>query len=217
VIPVPRRLSDFVLPALLLCLCITPAAAAYSVKAQSAYDNGLQLIREGNYTQAVAAFDQAVMLEPAFFEAWNAKADALNRDRQYTAALGASDQALLLDPSYPQGWINRGYILYNLGRYDEELLAYEKAIALDPGNAEAWFDRGYSLAALKQYDEALRSFDQVAKINPAYPNLEANRRIAEKNRDAETPFSSRYAVWIIAAAIIIAYAGVILYGRIRKW
>ncbi len=216
VIVVPKRFFAGVTAALLLCLLIMPVAAVYSDAAQSAYDNGVSLIREEQYAQAVVAFDRAITSESAFFEAWNAKADALNRDGQYAAALNASDQALAVNPSYTQGWINRGYILYNLGRYDEELLAYEKALVLEPENAEAWFNRGYSLAALRQYDEALRSFDKVAAIDPAYPNLEANRRIAEKNRDAEIPLYSRYAVWIIVAAIIIAYAGAVLCARIRK-
>jgi tetratricopeptide (TPR) repeat protein len=202
-----------IFPVFLLVLMIALPATAYSAPADSSYSTGLQLTSAGEYSRAVAAFDQAIAQEPAYFEAWNGKADALNRDGQYDLALQASDRTLAIRSSFSQGWINRGYILYNLGRYDEELLAYEKAITLDPDNAEAWFNRGYALAGMGRYDEALRSFDKVAAINTAYPNLEANRRIAEKNRDAATPFYIRYAVWILVAAIVLAYAGVLIYGR----
>ena len=91
------------------------------------YDTGHALIASGNYTDAVLAFDHATAIEPGYFEAWNEKADALNRAKQYNDALEASDQTVLINPNYVQGWINRGYILYNLGRYDDELKAYERA------------------------------------------------------------------------------------------
>lgn len=204
-------------PVVALCILLLAApAAAYAPQAVSSYETGAELVRVGDYTGAMKAFDAAIALEPSYFEAWNGKADAFNRQQKYPEALNASDTALAISPAYARGWINRGYILYNLGRYDEELAAYERAAAIDPGNADAWFNRGYALAGSGQYDEAIRSFDRVAEINPGYPNLEANRRIAEKNREAATPFVVRYAVWIIPALLIAAYIAVVLYTRIRN-
>lgn len=180
----------------MLTFFLTWPVSAYSREAVTLYDTGHALIASGNYTDAVLAFDHATAIEPGYFEAWNEKADALNRAKQYNDALEASDQAVLINPNYVQGWINRGYILYNLGRYDDELKAYERAIEIDPTSAEAWFNRGYALAAMSWYDEAIQSFDRVAELNYSYPNLQANRHIAEKNRDASTPFIVKYAPWL---------------------
>jgi tetratricopeptide (TPR) repeat protein len=199
----------------ILLLFIVPAGA-YGSSAESLYTNGNNLIKSRNYTDAVAAFEGAVALEPSYFEAWNGKADALNRNGQYTAALQASDQALAINPLYKQGWINRGYILYNLGKYDDELIAYEKVIEIDPLDPDGWFNRGYALAAMGKYDEAIRSFDKVAEISPEYPNLAANRNIAEKNRDAATPFYIRYAGVIVMAALLITFIGIGIYNWRRK-
>jgi len=125
-------------------------------------------------------------MEPDYFEAWNGKADALNRAQQFNDALNASDRVLILKPDYVPGWINRGYILYNLGRYDEELKAYETAITLDPDSSEAWFNKGYSLASMKRYDEAITAFNKVQVLDPTYPNLAGNKQIAEQYRNATT-------------------------------
>ncbi len=150
----------------------------------------------------------------SYYEAWNGKADALNRAHRVNDALTASDQVIALNPNYAKGWINRGYILYNLGRYNEELLAYERAIEIDPTNTEAWFNKGYSLGGMGKWDEALKVFDRVQALDPAYPNLAANQQIARQNLDAATPFYIKNAPVIAVFAIIII--GAILWLRAVK-
>lgn len=168
-------------------------AAAYSADAVRQYEAGEGLTGAEQYTQAIAAYNEAVTREPSYFEAWDGLADALNRNGQFEEAFAASNRSLEINPDYVQGWINRGQILYNIGyRYEdtahdmaaadalyaEQLTAFEKAVALAPGNAEAWFNKGYALAGMKRYDEAITAFDQVGVIDPSYPNLEKNREIA---------------------------------------
>ncbi|OPY36891.1 MAG: lipoprotein NlpI [Methanoregula sp. PtaU1.Bin051] len=193
-----------------------PVSAAYSPSAVSLFTTGNQLLNAGNYTDAIESFDNAIALEPGYYEAWDAKADALNRNRQYSDALAASDHSLSLNPAYGKGWINRGFILYNLGRYDDEIKAYDKAIAIDPDNADAWFNKGYALAGAGDYDGAIQAFDTVAGINPGYPNLAANRKIAVMNRDSAMPYYIRYAAWIVLAGLVIACAGIWTYTRKTK-
>jgi len=134
-----------VIPALFLILfLISVAVSASPGDAADLVAQGNELIKTKNYAGALAAYEQAISLDKNNFNAWNGKADALNRAGNFTEALAASDTALALEPSSTAGWINRGYILYNLGRYEDELRAYETAISLEPDNAEAWFNKGYS-------------------------------------------------------------------------
>jgi len=200
---------------MLSCMVCIPVSA-YSADAIRAYEQGNVSLEAKNYSQAVLAFDHAITLEPDYFEAWNAKADALNRAGNYTAALAASDQVISLNPDYVRGWINRGFILYNLGRYTEELKAYQTAVAIDPSSPDAWFNIGYSLAGMKRYDEAIAAFDKVQALDPAYPNLAANRRIAEQNRDSSTPYYLRYAPALAGIIIIIVIGAGIWYSATRK-
>ena len=170
----------------ILVSCIGIPVSAYSADAVVLFEQGNTFVKNKNYTEAIQAYDKAITLEPAYFEAWNGKADALNRYQQYAMALEASDRVLALKPDYVPGWINRGYVLYNLGRYDEELKAYETAITLDPASPAAWFNKGYSLAGMKRYDEAITAFNQVQVLDPTYPNLAANKQIAEQYRNASS-------------------------------
>ncbi len=168
----------------MLVSCIGIPVSAYSAEAIGLFEQGNAFMKNKTYTESIQAYDKAIILEPDYFEAWNGKADALNRAQQFSEALVASDQALKIKPDYVQGWINRGVILYNLGRFDEELKAYETAVAIDPASPKAWFFKGYSLAGLKRYDEAIAAFEKVEALDPTYPNLAGNKRIAEQNRNA---------------------------------
>jgi tetratricopeptide (TPR) repeat protein len=215
-----RLRSQVHLPAItiliLLVFCIP--VLAYSSDATGWYGQGNAFLASGNYTEAVAAYDHAIFLEPSYFEAWDAKADALNRNGQFSDALDASTRALAINPNYAHGWINRGQILYNIGYvyedqkkdlttaneyYTQQVLAFEKAIELDPGNADAWFNKGYALAGLKRYDEAIAAFDKVQELNPNYPKIEKNRQIAQQLRDQATPAYVKYAPVLAGIAVVI--------------
>lgn len=193
---------------------LVAAAGASAGDVETLVAQGNELLKTKNYTSAIAVYDQAIAIDTGNFNAWNGRADALNRGGNFTGALAASDTAIALDPSRADGWINRGYILYNLGRYDEELKAYETAISLEPDNADAWFNKGYSLAGMKRYDEALAAFDKVKELRPDYPKLDANRRIAEQLKDAGTPLYVRYAPVIAGIVLLVVIAaGYLLFRK----
>ena len=201
---------------LLLALCLACiAVSASSAESANLVVRGDSLMKTGNYSEALSAYDQAISADRNNFNAWNGKADALNRGGKFTEALAASDTALTLEPSRAPGWINRGYILYNLGRYDDELKAYETAISFEPDNAEAWFNKGYSLAGMKRYDEAIAAFDKVQALKPDYPNLAANRKIAVQLRDAgaSTPGYTGYVPIIAGILLVVAIIGGYLLYR----
>jgi tetratricopeptide (TPR) repeat protein len=181
---------------LITSLCIS--VSAYSAEATNLYNTGRDRTESGNYAEAITAYNNAIALEPSYFESWDGIADALNRNGQFNDALAASNRSLSINPGYVRGWINRGQILYNIGyRYEdtehnmaaanalyaEQLAAFEKAISLDPNSAEAWFNKGYALAGMQRYDEAIAAFDQVKVIDPSYPNLQKNREIAVQLRN----------------------------------
>jgi len=209
----------FLLSVVFIAALVLPVAA-YTPAAVSAFNTGVNLTENGQYEKALLSFDQAISLEPKYFEAWNGKADVLNRLGRYNESLMAVDTGLGINPQFTQGWINRGAILYNLGRYDDELASYDKAIAIDPQSDVAWFNRAYSLAAMGRYDESLAAFAKVKELNPDYPYLQRNTDQAAALQKAEK--SKEFSHWVNtiilpAAALIVIFAVVALwYMRLRK-
>ncbi len=124
--------------------------------AQRWLDEGGTFHRLQKYDEALAAYGQAIRLDPNDALAYYYKGRALD----------AYEQARQLDPNLPFAHINKGAALRDLKRYDEELAAYEQAIRLDPNYAAAYHYKGVALHNLKRYDEALVAYEQAIRLNP---------------------------------------------------
>ena len=232
------RIIVLVLLLLVLWIFTTPPVASDPVDAAGWYAAGQNLTEVGNYTKALQAYDQAITLDPNYADAWNGRADVLNRANPYTSnplatlnlALDASNQSLALNASSASAWINRGQILYNIGYYyqdqlkdkatadvyyNQQLDSFEKAISVDPNDADAWFNKAYALCGMGRCNEGVTAFQKVEELDPAYPNLQANLDIAEKLAATETPFYVKYAVEIVLIAIAII-ATALWYIAVRK-
>jgi tetratricopeptide (TPR) repeat protein len=219
---------------LIFILCIP--AGAYPDQAVRSYNEGNAIL--GNISllkpniseeqRALSAYNHSVEIAPDYYEAWNGKADVLNRLGYYSDALEASNRSLGINSTNAPAWINRGTILYMLGYqaedqgrnqatadffYHEQIAAFEKATALEPGNAVAWFNLGFALAGVNRYDEAITAFEKVRSLDPAYPHLDYYVQLAQKNRDATTPFYITYAPWAIGGFALAAVAGAVLWLR----
>src|SRR5947209_4757413 len=127
---------------------------------------GLTHFRFKRYDEALAAFEQALRLDPNNAIAYSNKGAALNNLKRYNEALAAAEQALRLDPNNAIAYNNKGPTHNNLKRYDEALAAYEQALRLDPNNAIAYNNKGDTLNNLKRYDEALAAFEQALRLDP---------------------------------------------------
>ena len=107
-------------------------------------NEGVQLYSLGRYREALAAYEQALDLDPHFADAYFGKGNALYFLGRYEEALRAFEQAIRLAPLNAAFHNNKGSALYSLGRYKEALAAYEQALRLDPHRVSA--KRGRSLA-----------------------------------------------------------------------
>src|SRR6266487_2704019 len=86
------------------------------------------------YEEALAAYEQAISLDPN--DAWTQrqKSQVLIKLERYEEALPALDQAIHLDPNDALAFREKGYALSELKRYKEALEALDQAILLDPND-----------------------------------------------------------------------------------
>jgi len=117
-----------------------------------------------HYKEALAAFEQAIRLDPNYTNAYNGKGSILYYLDRYEEALAAFEQAIRLDPNNTISYTDKGSILYYLNRYGEALTAYEQAIRLDPNNANAYYGKGSTLDALKRYQEAKQAYEKARQL-----------------------------------------------------
>jgi tetratricopeptide (TPR) repeat protein len=129
------------------------------------------------YEEALAAFEQAIRLDPSYAKAYAKKGVVLWSLKRYKEALVAFDQALFIEPE--DGWTHswKGAALYKLGRYEEALADREEALRYSGPDKpyggpykEDFYGKGEALYQLQRYEEAITALDQVIQLDPSFTN-----------------------------------------------
>ena len=94
-------------------------------------NKGLALTNLKKFGEAVTAFDSAIRLDPAAYDAWFSKGCAHSRIKQYDDAVAAFDRALEIDPTRYPAYHEKGVALARLDRYEDAVTAFSDAIALE--------------------------------------------------------------------------------------
>src|SRR6266567_5330580 len=130
-----------------------------------------QWLEEGNrffdlerYQEGLAAYEQALRLDPNDAVAFATKGYALYELKRFEEALAACEQAIRLDPNYAAAYNNKGWALNGLKRYQEGLAACEQAIRLDPNLAVAYQNKGKALNGLNRKEEAQQAYEKARQL-----------------------------------------------------
>jgi len=104
--------------------------------ARAYFAQGEDYSKKKDWDQAIAAYQQAVRIDPKFAEAWNNLGYCYRKAKQYDKALDAYKQAISLKPdfSYPHEYMARTYLA--MGDKDAAMREYEILKRLDPKMAD---------------------------------------------------------------------------------
>lgn len=144
-------------------------ALAADAEAGMAYANlGIVQMEAGRPTQALAAFDQAIRLEPSA-GVYFGRGLAQLALRQWNAALVSLKQALALQPDHAEAHFNCGTAYLELRRYNDAALHYSQTLKLQPQHVSALINRGHALLELQRFGEAAADYDRALTLDPARP------------------------------------------------
>ena len=146
-----------------------PCPPGHSAMALVHANRGEIFLGQGQATQALAAFDQAVAVEARMPAAWNNRGLALAMLKRHEEALASFDRVIALSPDSVQAHNNRGDALRELRRLDEALASFDQALALDPGDWATHNNRAIALTFMGRIDEALAAYDKALAAQPKLP------------------------------------------------
>ena len=129
---------------------------------------GIEASRAQEWTQAVAAYREALRLKPDLEEVWYNLGTTYMRLNQYAEAITAFREALRLDPNYGEAWNNLGVARSATNHSAEAITAFREALRLDPNYAEAWYNLGSAYSDLNQVAQAITAFREAVRLNPTY-------------------------------------------------
>jgi tetratricopeptide (TPR) repeat protein len=132
--------------------------------------------------EAVAQFNQAVVLNPRYTIAYFLRAKVKDLLNDPKGALADYNQAISLDPKVANAYYNRGFLKYlKLNDPKGALSDYNQAIALNPKFVEAYLNRGIlKHEKLNDPKGALADYNQAIALNPKFVEAYLNRGVLKK-------------------------------------
>lgn len=156
----PVLLSDFLNK-------ITPAD--YSL------NEGFILFLRGDDDRAMESYDNAIRLNPTYFQAYNNRGNIFEKKGSLDQAISDYTKALVINPGYAQAYLNRAAAYAARGEADKAISDYTTAIGLWPENAYAYFSRGNCYFATGDFDQAIADYTTTVQIEPGRAQAYHNR------------------------------------------
>jgi tetratricopeptide (TPR) repeat protein len=141
-------------------------------EAITAYEEGMKLLAEEKYKEALASFNLAIQADGTFPEAWVGKGDAQKAQDDVQSAANAYSQALNLDARSAAAYNGRGecYLEFEPPMIDMASNDFSNAMELAPGNAKVLSNIGHILANYSRdasaAQTAIRRLDDAIALNP---------------------------------------------------
>jgi tetratricopeptide (TPR) repeat protein len=133
------------------------------------FERGEDWRRRGNLTEALAAYDRALNMDPNFALAWSRRGDVLVQLARYREAVDSYNGSLSINPYDEETRLRLALILGRLGQYKSAVVNYDKVLESNPEDALAWHNRGIRLLQLKRSKLALNSLNKALRYNPKQP------------------------------------------------
>ncbi|WOD37097.1 tetratricopeptide repeat protein [Nodosilinea sp. E11] len=135
-----------------------------------------------DYGAAIAAYDQAINLDPNNATTWTAQGQVLQQLQRPIEALTSFTRATELEAPYSQAQLGRCGTLNRLNQHEAALEACNLALQGDGrwgdrGIVEVFNQRSIALTGLSRYDEALASINRAVGITPDYAEAHHHRAV----------------------------------------
>ncbi|XP_026869913.2 hsp70-Hsp90 organizing protein 3 isoform X2 [Electrophorus electricus] len=100
-------------------------------------EKGIKLVQEGQYTQAVLMFTEAIRYDPKDYRFFGNRSYCYYCLEQYPQALADAEKSIQMASEWPKGYYRKGSALMGLMRYSEAEKAMEQVLKLDKDCDEA--------------------------------------------------------------------------------
>lgn len=137
---------------------VPPGTKSAHRRADLFFSDGVWLLNERRYQEAVAAFDKAIAISPDDAEIRAHRALALLKTGDIARSLDDANAAIRLDHADAATWRVRAMAHLALAQYEDALADCERALTIDGRNGESYRLRGICRTALGELRRALRDF-----------------------------------------------------------
>jgi tetratricopeptide (TPR) repeat protein len=162
-------LARWLAAVLLLVLAVPASAQALPPKAQESYDLGFRLMLQGKVAQAIAKYEEALVVAPKSKVVLLEYVVALRKGSRFQQSAKAGWQLLEVDASNAAAWGNLGNTFLAAEEWEGAAFAFDRATTLDKDKAHAvqnLLNLGHAQCDAGDPAGALKVFAKAAKVDP---------------------------------------------------
>lgn len=148
---------------------LTRTLASLRTGAIEALHRGIDLARDGRFTEAIPLFEDAIRIDPLLAEAHSQLGAAHLAQGDTDAARRHLDRALDLDPDFADARYNLGLLAHREGRFEDAVGHFQQAVAVRPGHYDAQLGLGTDLSRLGRHTEAIVHLRRAGDLRPDNP------------------------------------------------
>ena len=149
-------------------LGITPPLekVATAPKADDFFIQGVDKQKKGDKQGGILAYNEAIRLNPNFFEAYYNRGIVRNELGDKPGAIADFNQSLKINPNLAEAYGNRGIVRKDLGDKPGAIDDFNLALKINPNYDKAYYNRGIVRNELGDKPGAIDDYTQSLKINP---------------------------------------------------
>jgi tetratricopeptide (TPR) repeat protein len=146
---------------------VPSAPVVTGLKADNFYVQGGEKYQKKDYEGAIAAYSQAIQLNPNYVEAYKSRGDARSELQDNQGAIADYNKALQINPNYASSYLGRGTVRGTLRDERGAMADFNEALRINPNYAEAYLKRGtYRYYRLKDKQGGIEDVNQGIRLNP---------------------------------------------------
>ena len=135
-------------------------------QAEAFVSDGILKYQRNDFENAIAAYDQALELDPKSAEAFYNRGLAKAAQNNLDGAIADFSQALQVDPALAAAYYYRGLARHSKADLDGAIGDYNQAVLLNPNNAMAFFNRGLIRMQKDDIDGSIVDSTRAIQLDP---------------------------------------------------
>ncbi len=131
-------------------------------------ETGTAFLAMKEYDKALAAFNEAIGLDPNYAPAFAGRAQTWARKHYRDRELADLGTAIRLDPNNAAYRVARGDSWSAQGQHKFAMADYDEALRMEPNDPAKWVSRGNEWRKHLKLDEAIGDYTQAIQLNRRY-------------------------------------------------
>jgi len=152
----------------------TPSTNALTVPstgndAKTYVDFGKANGARGDLDGAIAAFNEAIKIDPKYALAYYYRGLAHKLQNKFDDAVADYTQTIQINPEYAEAYYERGSLRGQQGDFDDAISDFSQVIKLDPKYSPAYYNLGHVQYFKGNLDAALDGISEALRLAPNFP------------------------------------------------